>query len=60
MKKVSAKCGCQGCIYETEGCEVDQYIEAHGLPLPDPELWPCVDEENSYIFIEGDSDESRV
>lgn len=53
LKKVPAKCGCEGCYFDThEGCDVDKYIEVKGLPIPDAELWDCGSEDESYIFVE--------
>ena len=59
LKRVPARFGCMGCYYdEHEGCDVDLYIEARGLPFPSPSLWDCGDEKNSYIFvIDEDNDE---
>lgn len=51
LKKVPAHCGCQGCYFDTHfGCELDVYIEEHGLPLPPKETWECSGED-SYIFV---------
>lgn len=50
--KVPAKYGCYGCYYDTHGgCDVDEYIEVKGLPIPDASLWDCNDPSHSYIFI---------
>ena len=52
LKKVPAKCGCDGCYYDTHGgCDVDLYIDVKGLPIPDPVLWDCGGEDNTYIFV---------
>lgn len=52
LKRVPAKCGCQGCWYdEHEGCDVDAYVDVKGLPLPDPSIWDCGSEEGSFIFV---------
>ena len=53
LVKAPAKCGCEGCIYEQKGCEIDAYIEKNGLPLPPKEAWPCIDENGTYIFKES-------
>lgn len=52
LKKVLAKAGCEGCWFDTNGgCDVDKYIEVKGLPIPDPSLWDCGGETDSFIFV---------
>ena len=52
LKKIPARCGCQGCYFDIHsGCEVDKYVDEHGLPLPPRESWPCNNEDMSYIFV---------
>lgn len=61
LKKVPAKCGCEGCYFDTnKGCPIDKHIEEKGLPLPPKEQWDCVGMDETYIFVEEDINGSRV
>lgn len=53
LKKVPAKCGCDGCYYDKHGgCPIDKHIEENGLPFPPKEKWGCVGLNETYIFKE--------
>lgn len=53
LKKVPAKCGCDGCYFDDNGgCPIDKHIEENGLPLPPKEKWDCVGMDGTYIFKE--------
>lgn len=53
LKLVPAHCGCQGCYFDSHpGCDVDHYIDVKGLPIPDPSLWDCGSDTDSFIFVE--------
>lgn len=53
LKKVPAKCGCEGCYFDEHGgCPVDKHIEENGLPFLPKEKWDCVGLNETYIFKE--------
>lgn len=61
LKKVLARCGCEGCYFDTNPpCDLDNRISEEGK-IPDVTEWSCSDETGSYIYVkEGDTNESRV
>lgn len=56
MKKVRAKCGCEGCIFEHS-------LECPGYDGTRPELEACTENGTAMILVSddtGEEDESRV
>ena len=51
MKLAHCKAGCLGCLYEfRDDCPTD-------VNQP-PELWPCTQNQEAMIFVEGDEDDT--
>lgn len=51
LKKVKAKCGCEGCYYEDEDeCPGDN----------EPKLGACCDNGEHMIFVKGEDNGTRV